>query len=63
MKVKPCYNEATYYRHKEKKVINLGAKTWACYIENCIIMRHNLMRLMGTANWERASHLALHAFL
>ena len=63
MKVKLCYNEVTYYRHTEKKNINLGAMTRACYIENYIIMRYILMRLMGTANWERASRLAFHAFL
>ena len=39
-----CYNEVIYYRHIAKK-INLGAMTWPCYIENCIIMRRVIMRL------------------
>ena len=42
--VKTCYNEVIYYRH----VISLGAMTWSYYIENCIIVRHVIMRLNCT---------------
>ena len=31
-----CYNEVIYYRHNYRKIINLGAMRWSCYIENCI---------------------------
>ena len=40
----PCYNEIRFYGHSSK-VINLGAMTWSCYIENRIIMRVVIMRL------------------
>ena len=40
----PCYNEVSFYRHI-CKIINLGAMTWSCYNENCIIMRRIITRL------------------
>ena len=41
-----CYNEVIYNRHiTYSKIINLGAMTWLCYIENCTIVRRVIMRL------------------
>ena len=40
----PCYNEVIYNRHYSK-IINLGAMTWPCYIENRTVMRRVIMRL------------------
>ena len=42
----PCYNEVIYKTYS--KIIILGAMKWPCYIENCTLMRHILMRLNRT---------------
>ena len=45
----PCYNEVIYNRYTMyNKIINLGAMTWQCYIENCTIVRRVIMRLNCT---------------
>ena len=43
-----CYNEFSYDRQTNCKIIILGAMTWLCYIENCTIARHVIMRLNCT---------------